>query len=300
MSGKRGGQPDALAYALDQKGCTPSQYIEAQVKNLLRQVDSPFTNDSNFAYICWNTIQKKAITRKRKKVSPRQSEVHGEEMDVDIPDTLSSSIIAPPLFSAQLSPIVPEIGNSHTVEDENGDADIVAASEGKKRDTKLSSRAKGKKKGWKQADRVEPDDLAHKSPTDFVEEEEPKLTSKKALSKPTSAATSKSKSKAKGKRFSRKVDTRTTTATLLIRGPLTKATIFPRTKTRDDGPKNSESIVIPEITKKIPPKSVAAPPKQTPSVTIQSCAFSIKPKSTPVRDIQDIGCNTVNVKIYSK
>ncbi|KAG1787060.1 uncharacterized protein HD556DRAFT_1530665 [Suillus plorans] len=144
----------------------------------------------------------------------------GEEMDVDVPDTLSSSIIAPPLFSAQLSPAVLEIDNSHTLENENGDADIVAAS-----------------KGRKQADRVQPDDLVHKSPTDepaagnncledddFVEEEEPKLTSKKkALSKPTSAATSKSKSKAKEKRFSRKVDMRTTitTTTLLVRGPIT-------------------------------------------------------------------------------
>ncbi|KAG2046187.1 hypothetical protein BDR06DRAFT_1014930 [Suillus hirtellus] len=46
------------------------------------------------------------MTRKRKKVSPFQSEVHGEEIDVDVPDTSSSSIIAP-LFSVQLSPVVP-------------------------------------------------------------------------------------------------------------------------------------------------------------------------------------------------
>ncbi|KAG1905099.1 uncharacterized protein F5891DRAFT_1183808 [Suillus fuscotomentosus] len=102
-------------------------------------------------------------------------------MDADVPDTSSSSIIAPPLFSA-----VPEIDNhSHTLEDENGDADIVAASKGKKKHKVVFS--------------------GEGEDNDFIEEEEPKLTSKKkALSKPTSAATSKSKSKAKEKRFSRK------------------------------------------------------------------------------------------------
>jgi len=53
---------------------------------------------------------------------------------------------------------------------------------------------------------------------------------------------------------------------------------------RDDSPKNSETIVIPEISKKIPPKSVAAQPKQTPSVTLQSRTFN-KPKSTPMSEL---------------
>ncbi|KAG1798117.1 uncharacterized protein HD556DRAFT_1525706 [Suillus plorans] len=86
-----------------------------------------------------------------------------------VPDTSSSSIIAPPLFFAPLSPVVPEIDDSHTLEDENGNGDvdiIVAANKGKKKDTKLSSRAKGKKKGQKQDDRIELNDLAHKFPMD--------------------------------------------------------------------------------------------------------------------------------------
>jgi hypothetical protein len=43
----------------------PDQYIsfERQVKNLLKQYDSPFRRDPNFAYICWNIIQKHAVTR---------------------------------------------------------------------------------------------------------------------------------------------------------------------------------------------------------------------------------------------
>ncbi|KAG2049300.1 hypothetical protein BDR06DRAFT_1023954 [Suillus hirtellus] len=173
-------------------------------------------------------------------------------MDVDVPDASSSSIKTP-LFSAQLSPVVPEIDNLHTLEDENGDANIiVAANKGKTRDTNFSSRANGKKKDRKQAD-VELDNLAHKSPMDepaagnngleddgFVEEEE---------------------TKAEGKRFSRKVKMRTTVTTL-VRGHLTQVGICPRTKTRDDNPKGSEIIVTPEITK-IPPKTIAPPPKQT-------------------------------------
>ncbi|KAG2093887.1 uncharacterized protein F5147DRAFT_779168 [Suillus discolor] len=116
------------------------------------------------------------ITRKRKKVSPLQSEVHGEEMDVDVPDTSSS----------QTSTI-----RTHLKTKTGTQTSLLRA---------------------RQADRVEPDDLAHESPTDelaagnncleddnFVEEEEPKVTSKKALSKPTSAAKSKLKSKAKGR-----------------------------------------------------------------------------------------------------
>ncbi|KAG1856608.1 hypothetical protein C8R48DRAFT_675007 [Suillus tomentosus] len=33
--------------------------MEAQVKNLLHQDDSPFVRDPNFTFICWNMIQKK-------------------------------------------------------------------------------------------------------------------------------------------------------------------------------------------------------------------------------------------------
>jgi hypothetical protein len=153
------------------------------------------------------------MTRKRKRAPPLESEVHGEDMDVDVHTTLSPSITAPPLFSAQLSPVVPPIGNSHALE-ENGDADIIpAVSKGKKKDAKSSSRAKGKKKGRKQPHEVELDDLMHKSTTDepvavsnaledddLVGEEAPKVTSKKkTLPKSIPAAKSKSKPKGKGK-----------------------------------------------------------------------------------------------------
>ncbi|KAG1810769.1 hypothetical protein EV424DRAFT_1646452 [Suillus variegatus] len=117
------------------------------------------------------------IPRKRKKVSPLQSEVHGEEMDVDVPDTSSSQKLTI---------------RTHLKTKTGTQTSLLRA---------------------RQADRVEPDDLAHKSPTDepaagnncledddFVEEEEPKVTSKKkALSKPTSAAKSILKPKAKGR-----------------------------------------------------------------------------------------------------
>ena len=36
--------------------------LERQVKNLLRQVDSPFESDSLFSFICWNIIQKRAVS----------------------------------------------------------------------------------------------------------------------------------------------------------------------------------------------------------------------------------------------
>ncbi|KAG1808429.1 uncharacterized protein BJ212DRAFT_655786 [Suillus subaureus] len=152
------------------------------------------------------------ITHKRKRAPPLELKVHDDKTDVDMPGVSPSSMITP-LFSAQLSPVVPPIDNSHTLEKANEEADtIVAASKGKKKGTKSSSRAKGKKKGRKQADEVELDDLAHKLPPDqpaagisaledddFVEEA-PKVTSKKkALPKPTPATKSKSKPKGKGK-----------------------------------------------------------------------------------------------------
>ncbi|KAG2743633.1 hypothetical protein P692DRAFT_20658068, partial [Suillus brevipes Sb2] len=45
-------------------GRTSQQHIsiEAQVKNLLCQDDSPFRKDPNFAFICWNMIQKKEVS----------------------------------------------------------------------------------------------------------------------------------------------------------------------------------------------------------------------------------------------
>ncbi|KAJ7881843.1 hypothetical protein B0H13DRAFT_2235520 [Mycena leptocephala] len=53
---------------------TPQQYIsfERQVKNLLLQHDSVFQEDPNFAYICWNIIQKKEaqITTDVKEIAP--------------------------------------------------------------------------------------------------------------------------------------------------------------------------------------------------------------------------------------
>lgn len=36
--------------------------LERQVKNLLRQVDSPFESDPLFSFICWNIIQKRAVS----------------------------------------------------------------------------------------------------------------------------------------------------------------------------------------------------------------------------------------------
>lgn len=36
--------------------------LERQLKNLLRQVDSPFERDPLFAFVCWNMIQKRAVS----------------------------------------------------------------------------------------------------------------------------------------------------------------------------------------------------------------------------------------------
>ncbi|KAG2755846.1 hypothetical protein P692DRAFT_201700709, partial [Suillus brevipes Sb2] len=36
--------------------------MKAQVRNLLRQDDSPFRHDPHFAFICWNMIQKREIS----------------------------------------------------------------------------------------------------------------------------------------------------------------------------------------------------------------------------------------------
>ncbi|KAG1784390.1 uncharacterized protein HD556DRAFT_1435457 [Suillus plorans] len=46
-------------------GRTKQQHLsmQAQVRNLLRQDDSPFRNDPQFAFICWNMIQKQEVSR---------------------------------------------------------------------------------------------------------------------------------------------------------------------------------------------------------------------------------------------
>lgn len=43
---------------------TPAQRIsfERQLRNLIKQVDSPFARDPSFAFICWNMIQKKEVS----------------------------------------------------------------------------------------------------------------------------------------------------------------------------------------------------------------------------------------------
>ncbi|KAG2341797.1 hypothetical protein BDR05DRAFT_990736 [Suillus weaverae] len=242
------------------------------------------------------------ITRKRKRAPPLKSQVHGEEMDVDVPAASSSSIIAPPLFSARLSPVVPPIEKSQTLEEENGDTDIIAAaSKGKKKATKSSSRAKGQKKGRKQADEVELEDLAHKFPTDepaagnnaledddFVEEGAPKITSKKkALPKPTPAAKSKSRPKGKGKgKVVISESENEDDGDPRSRSPNQGSHLPEDEDSRGDSPKkDSEVIAAPETTRKIPPRSMAAPPKQTPSTTLKSRAFTIKSKSTPMSEL---------------
>ncbi|KAG1775270.1 hypothetical protein EV702DRAFT_454154 [Suillus placidus] len=243
------------------------------------------------------------ITRKRKRAPPLKSQVHDEEMDVDVPDASSSAIIAPPLFSALLSPVVPPIENSQTLEEENGDADIIAAaSKSKKKATKSSSRAKGQKKGRKQADEVELEDLAHNPPPDepaagnnaledddFVEEGAPKITSKnKSLPKPTPAAKSKSKPKrkGKGKAVISESENEDDGDPPRSRSPNQGSHLPEDEDSRGDSPKkDSEVIAAPETIKKIPPQSVAAPPKQTPSTTLKSRAFTIKSKSTPMSEL---------------
>lgn len=46
-----------------QSARTPAQHIpfERQVRNLLRQHNSPFQKDPSFAYVCWNIIQKREV-----------------------------------------------------------------------------------------------------------------------------------------------------------------------------------------------------------------------------------------------
>ncbi|KAG1734652.1 hypothetical protein EDD22DRAFT_925405 [Suillus occidentalis] len=234
-------------------------------------------------------------TRKRKRAPPVESEVHGEDMDVDVRTTSSPSI------AAQLPPVVPPIDNSHTLEEGSGDADLAAMSKGKKKDTKSSSRVKGKKKGRKQPHEVEFDELMHKSTMDepaavnnaledddLVGEEAPKvLPKKKALPKSTLAA--KSKLKPKKRRKGKAVlsesehedddDPRSRSTN--------QGSHLPEDEdSRGDSPKkDSEIMAALETTKKISPQSVDAPPKQIPSTTLKSRAFTIKPKSTPMSEL---------------
>ncbi|KAG1758506.1 hypothetical protein EDD22DRAFT_910347 [Suillus occidentalis] len=250
-------------------------------------------------------------TRKRKRAPPVESEVHGEDMDVDVRTTSSPSI------AAQLPPVVPPIDNSHTLEEGSGDADLAAMSKGKKKDTKSSSRAKGKKKIRKQPHEVELDDLMHKSTMDepaavnnaledddFVGEEAPKvLPKKKALPKSTLAAKSKLKPKKRGKgkavlsesEHEDDDDPRS-------RSPNQGSHLPEDEDSRGDSPKkDSEIMAALETTKvphfilfdilayillrRFPPQSVDAPPKQIPSTTLKSRAFTIKPKSTPMSEL---------------
>jgi hypothetical protein len=238
------------------------------------------------------------ITRKRKRVPPLESEVHGEEIDVNIPDASSSSMITSS-FSAQLSPVVLPIDNPHTLEEANGDVDIrvAAANKGKKKNTKSSIRAKGKKKGRKQADEVELDDLAHKSPPDesaagnnaleddnFVEEA-PKAASKKTLPKPIPAAKSKSKPKGKCKGKPVLPESENEDDDDPPRsGSHNQGSHLPEDEdSRGDSPKkDSEVIAAPE---KLLTQSVAAPPKQTPCTSLKSRALTIKSKATPMSEL---------------
>lgn len=224
-------------------------------------------------------------TRKRKRAPPLESEVHDRDMDIDVRTTSSPSITAPPLFSAQLSPVVPPIDNSHALEEEHGDADIIAAvRKGKKKDAKSSSRAKGKKKGRKQPHEVELDNLMHKYTTDepaavsnaledddFVEEEASKVTSKKkALPKSTPGAKSKSKPKGKGKgkavlsesEHEDHDDPRS-------RSPNQGSHLPEDEDCRGDSPKKDYSP------QQIPPQSAAAPPKQIPSLKSRATEFTV-------------------------
>ncbi|KAG2136097.1 uncharacterized protein EDB93DRAFT_1254083 [Suillus bovinus] len=241
------------------------------------------------------------ITRRRKTVSPFHSEVHGKEMDVDVPDASSSFVMPPPLSSAPLSPVVPPIDDSHTVEGQTGDADIItAASKGKKKDTKLSSRAKGKKKSRKQADKVELDNLAHNLPTDepaacntalednnLVEKQESKVTSKNALPKPTPIVKSKSKPQPKGKRKAVLSESEDEDDEPPRSRSPTQGSHLPQDEDSrgEDLGKDSEIIAVPEITNKISPQSVVTLPKQTPAATLKSRAFTIKSKSTPMSEL---------------
>jgi hypothetical protein len=49
----------------NEPGRSPRQKIsfERQVSNLLRQADGTFQKDPNFAYVCWNIIQKAEVNR---------------------------------------------------------------------------------------------------------------------------------------------------------------------------------------------------------------------------------------------
>ncbi|KAG1848990.1 hypothetical protein F4604DRAFT_1883847 [Suillus subluteus] len=56
--------PGLMSYFFYHSGRTHQQYLsmEAQVKNLLCQDDSPFQKDANFAFVVWNMIQKKEVS----------------------------------------------------------------------------------------------------------------------------------------------------------------------------------------------------------------------------------------------
>ncbi|KAG0698506.1 hypothetical protein DFH29DRAFT_1002745 [Suillus ampliporus] len=241
------------------------------------------------------------MTRKRKRPPLLEPDAQGDGMDVDISHDWPPAIIEPPLFFAQSSSVVPPIDDSHTLE-ENGDADVIATgSKGKKKDTKPSTRTKGKKKGQKQADEVELDDLVHNSSPDeatagnddfaeddFVAEETPKVTSKKKVRpKPKPATKTKAKPKSKGKAILSESENEEDDPPR-AKSP-SQHSHLPENEpeeSRSGSPKkDSQAIGDSETTKKNPPQSVAAPPKQTPSTSLRSRVFTIKSKSTPMSEL---------------
>ncbi|KAG1839206.1 hypothetical protein DFJ58DRAFT_718576 [Suillus subalutaceus] len=56
--------PGLMSFLFNHCGRTVQQHIsmEAQLKNLLLQDDSPFMQDPNFAFICWNMMQKREVS----------------------------------------------------------------------------------------------------------------------------------------------------------------------------------------------------------------------------------------------
>ncbi|KAG1733603.1 uncharacterized protein EDB91DRAFT_1299874 [Suillus paluster] len=241
-------------------------------------------------------------TRKRKRAPPLEPDIQGEEMDVDVSHG-SLSITEPPLFFAQSSPVVLPIDDSHVLEEENKDvdADVVATgTKGRKKDTKSSTRTKEKKKGRKEADEVEFDDLAHKSPPDeaaagnddlaeddFIVEEAPKATSKKgAPPKPKPAAKIKSKPKGKGKVVLSEGENEEDDPPC-AKSP-SRSRHLPENELDKPGggsPKKDSKIIADSATiKKNSPQSIAAPPKQTPSIGLNS-RFTIKSKSIPMSEL---------------
>ncbi|KAG2123475.1 hypothetical protein DEU56DRAFT_863996 [Suillus clintonianus] len=242
------------------------------------------------------------ITRKRKRAPPLEPDLQGEDMDIDVPSGSSPSIVAPPLFSPQSPSVVPPIDNSHTLEEETGNAEIIATgNKRQKKDTKSSTVAKGKKKSRKQADEIELENIAHKSPPDeaatrkddlveddFAEEEVPKVTSKKKAplkSKPAAKSKPKPKGKGKGKAILSESENEEDDNSPRSKSPSQGNHLPEDEESRGGSPRNPQAIGVAETTKKNSPQSVTSPSKQTPSTGLKSRAFNIKSKSTPMSEL---------------